>query len=134
MEKEPERYYDWMLWKMRQEDAKMKQNRFDEYGHYGENNPPVGYESAPVFEKGYPSYEAVNPKVDTGLNLDPSGSELYRRELIAAANSFETVKMDMQRLTEDYYKLINRIKELSEENISLKKQINELTNTHIPLR
>jgi len=26
---------------------------FDEYGNYGENNPPV-------FEKGYPSYEAVN--------------------------------------------------------------------------
>lgn len=28
-------------------------SRFDEYGNYGENNPPV-------FEKGYPSYEAVN--------------------------------------------------------------------------
>ena len=34
--------------------------RFDEYGNYGENNPPVG--DAPVFEKGYPSYDAVNSK------------------------------------------------------------------------
>ena len=26
-DKEPERYYDWMLWKMRQEDAKMKKGK-----------------------------------------------------------------------------------------------------------
>jgi uncharacterized coiled-coil DUF342 family protein len=96
MEKEPERYYDWMLWKMRQEDAKMKQ--------------------------------------DAGLKLDPSGNELYRRELVAVSNTVDTLKNDMKRLTEDYYKLINRIKELSEENQKLKEQINELTNTHIPLR
>ena len=44
-DKEPERYYDWMLWKMRQEDKK-------------ENIV------SPVFEKGYPSYEAVNKETD----------------------------------------------------------------------
>jgi len=32
---------------------------FDEYGNYGENNPPV---VEPTAEKGYPSYEAVNSK------------------------------------------------------------------------
>lgn len=36
------------------------QENFDEYGNYGENNPPVG--DSPVFEKGYPSYDAVNSK------------------------------------------------------------------------
>ena len=35
---------------------KKESERFDEYGNYGENNPPV----SPVFEKGYPSFEAVN--------------------------------------------------------------------------
>lgn len=40
---EPQRYYDWMLWKMRQEDKAMKEQN-----------------TSPVFEKGYPSYEAVN--------------------------------------------------------------------------
>ena len=33
--------------------------RFDEYGNYGENNPPV---AEPTAEKGYPSFEAVNSK------------------------------------------------------------------------
>ena len=28
-DKEPERYYDWMLWKMRQEDQKEKQVKAD---------------------------------------------------------------------------------------------------------
>lgn len=40
---EPQRYYDWMLWKMRQEDKAMKQQT-----------------TSPVFEKGYPDYDAVN--------------------------------------------------------------------------
>jgi uncharacterized protein (DUF3084 family) len=108
-EKEPERYYDWMLWKNRQEDAKMKRISIDD--------------ATPE------EWNRANAKIDEGLNLDVTGNELYRRELIAANNSFETVKLDMQRLTEDYYKLINRIKELSEENRSLKRQLSELTNT-----
>lgn len=108
-EKEPERYYDWMLWKNRQEDAKMKRTSIDD--------------ATPE------EWNRANAKIDEGLNLDVTGNELYRRELIAANNSFETVKLDMQRLTEDYYKLINRIKELSEENRSLKRQLSELTNT-----
>ena len=90
IDKEPERYYDWMLWKMRQEDSKM------EY------------------------------KVDRGLNLDPSGNEQYRRQLVAATDTHELLKENIRQLQSDYYKLINRIKELSEENNSLKEQLTEL--------
>ncbi len=88
-DKEPERYYDWMLWKMRQEDAKMV-------------------------------------KVDEGLNLDPTGNELYRRELVSLSGKVELMEQDMKNLTSDYYKLINRVKELSEENYHLKEQMSEL--------
>lgn len=90
MTKEPERYYDWMLWKMRQEDAKME------------------------------------VKVDEGLNLDKTGNELYRRELVALSTKVELMQEDMKNLTSDYYKLINRVKELSEENYHLKEQMSDL--------
>ena len=90
MTKEPERYYDWMLWKMRQEDAKME------------------------------------VKIDEGLNLDKSGNELYRRELVALSTKVELMQEDMKNLTSDYYKLINRVKELSEENYHLKEQMSDL--------
>ena len=90
MTKEPERYYDWMLWKMRQEDAKMK------------------------------------VKIDEGLNLDKTGNELYRRELVALSTKVELMQEDMKNLTSDYYKLINRVKELSEENYHLKEQMSDL--------
>ena len=126
IDKEPERYWDWMLWKNRQEDVKMNEKRFDEYGNYGENNPPVGVRNS-IDDATPEEWNAVN-RNSSGMSLDPSGNELYRRELLAATNSFETVKLDMQRLTEDYYKLINRIKVLSEENYKLKKQISELKN------
>jgi|TARA_B100001059_G_C17722851_1_gene521750 hypothetical protein len=90
MTKEPERYYDWMLWKMRQEDAKME------------------------------------VKIDEGLNLDKTGNELYRRELVALSTKVELMQEDMKNLTSDYYKLINRVKELSEENYHLKEQMSDL--------
>ena len=137
-DKEPKRYWDWMLWKNRQEDAKMNEKRFDEYGNYGENNPPVGVvprkEGAKSIDDATPEeWDALRHRAnknlmrgESGLSLDPSGNELYRRELITATNLFETVKLDMQRLTEDYYKLINRVKELSEENDNLKRQMSEL--------
>lgn len=35
MSKEPERYYDWMLWKMRQEDAKSAPPPYDELDTIG---------------------------------------------------------------------------------------------------
>ena len=90
MTKEPERYYDWMLWKMRQEDAKME------------------------------------VKIDEGLNLDKTGNELYRRELVALSTKVELMQEDMKNLSSDYYKLINRVKELSEENYHLKEQMSDL--------
>ena len=90
MTKEPERYYDWMLWKMRQEDAKME------------------------------------VKIDEGLNLDKTGNELYRRELVALSTKVDLMQEDMKNLTSDYYKLINRVKELSEENYHLKEQMSDL--------
>lgn len=96
MTKEPERYYDWMIWKMKQEDEKMEipENRYI--------------------------------KVDEGLNLDPTGNELYRRELVSLSSKVELMQDDMKNLTSDYYKLINRVKELSEENYHLKEQMSEL--------
>lgn len=78
MEREPERYYDWMVWKMRQEDNAMRQPTINE------------------------ELEAMRHNVK-----------------------------DMQAC---YYSVLNRVKELSEENEILKQQLNELRNTTIPLR
>ena len=105
MDKEPERYWDWMLWKNRQEDAKMKRTSIDD--------------ATPE------EWDAVNRK-NSGLSLDPSGNELYRRELLATSGRLDAMQNDMSQLTKDYYKLINRIKELSEENDKLKRQLFEL--------
>ena len=101
-DKEPERYYDWMLWKMRQEDAKMNDTGWKE------------------------ALGDVVVKKDEGLNLDPTGNELYRRELVSLSGKVEVMQEDMKNLTSDYYKLINRVKELSEENYHLKEQMGEL--------
>ena len=107
-DKEPERYYDWMLWKIRQEDAKMNDTGWRE------------------------ALGDVVVKKDEGLNLDPSGNEQMRRELVAGPSEhFDVLKEDMRRLTSDYYGLINRIKELSEENNELKKQIGDLKKKRI---
>jgi len=62
-------------------------------------------------------------KVDEGINLDTTGNELYRREIIALTNKVEALKDDMKNLTEDFYKLLNRVKELSEENNFLKESL-----------
>ena len=62
-------------------------------------------------------------KVDEGINLDTTGNELYRREIIALTNKVEMLQDDMKNLTQDYYKLLNRVKELSEENNFLKESL-----------
>ena len=67
-------------------------------------------------------------KVDEGINLDTTGNELYRRELLAFSSKVEMLEDDMRNLTQDFYKLINRIKELSEENYNLKNKIDKLEN------
>ena len=72
--------------RMREEDNKMKE---------------------PVFEKGYPSFEAVNSKT------------------ISTTQLFED---QIRELNSSYYSCINRIKELIDENQQLKDQIEELKN------
>tara|TARA_R100000541_G_scaffold58306_1_gene69374 strand:+ start:926 stop:1165 length:240 start_codon:yes stop_codon:yes gene_type:complete len=62
-------------------------------------------------------------KMDEGINLDTTGNELYRREIIALTNKVEVLKGDMKNLTQDFYTLLNRVKELSEENNFLKKSL-----------
>ena len=62
-------------------------------------------------------------KVDEGINLDTTGNELYRREIIALTNKVEVLKDDMKNLTQDFYKLLNRVKELSEENNFLRESL-----------
>lgn len=94
-EKEPERYYDWMVWKYKQEQAELNKRleqehidkKWKEFEKMLEIKKPKIYESpdggktvyerdflappesrklverdesSPVYEKGYPSYEAVN--------------------------------------------------------------------------
>ena len=81
-----ESYYDYMGRRMREEDNKMKE---------------------PVFEKGYPSFEAVNSKT------------------ISTTQLFED---QIRELNSSYYSCINRIKELIDENQQLKDQIEELKN------
>ena len=81
-----ESYHDYMGRRMREEDNKMKE---------------------PVFEKGYPSFEAVNSKT------------------ISTTQLFED---QIRELNSSYYSCINRIKELIDENQQLKDQIEELKN------
>jgi uncharacterized protein (UPF0335 family) len=109
----------------------MKEKGFDEYGNYGENNGPVGnWTTRKSIDDATPEeWDAVFEsyrKSGGGLSLDPSGNELYRRELLATSDRLDAMQNDMAQLTKDYYKLINRIKELSEENSKLKRQISEL--------
>ena len=87
MSEQREGYYDYMLRRTKEENAKMK------------------------------------IKVDEGINLDTTGGELYRRELIALTTKVEMLQDDMKNLTQDYYKLLNRVKELSEENNFLKESL-----------
>lgn len=81
-----ESYHDYMGRRMREEDNKMRE---------------------PVFEKGYPSFEAVNSKTITETQL------------------FED---QIRELNSSYYSCINRIKELIDENQQLKNEIEELKN------
>ena len=87
MSEQREGYYDYMLRRTKEENAKME------------------------------------IKVDEGISLDITGGELYRRELIALTTKVEMLQDDMKNLTQDYYKLLNRVKELSEENNFLKESL-----------
>ena len=53
-------------------------------------------------------------KKDEGLNLDPSGNELYRRELIALTNENKLLKQNVHELQELLQKSYKRIGELIE--------------------
>ena len=47
-------------------------------------------------------------KMDEGINLDTTGNELHRREIIALTNKVEVLKGDMKNLTQDFYTLTKR--------------------------
>ena len=95
-----EGYYDYMLRRSKEEDE-MQENLKKGY------EAGISMTKEPVFEKGYPSFEAVNSKTITETQL------------------FED---QIRELNSSYYSCINRIKELVEENLRLKNEIEELKN------
>ena len=50
-------------------------------------------------------------------------AEYYRDMVVSQGNHIETLKSDMAELTDSYYKLVKRVKELTEERDNLKAQL-----------
>jgi uncharacterized coiled-coil DUF342 family protein len=50
-------------------------------------------------------------------------AEYYRDMVVSQGNHIETLKSDMAELTESYYKLVKRVKQLTEERDNLKAQL-----------
>ncbi len=102
---EPERYYEWMVWKLRQE-RKMKKEDLDNQRQIGKN-------------------DRVVLKSDGWDNHEDSSEETIRREMLAADERLDLFKKDMTSLTESYYECLNRTRELVEENKKLRKKLED---------
>jgi len=50
-------------------------------------------------------------------------AEYYRDMVVSQGGHIETLKNDLTQLTESYYKLVERVKELTEERDNLKAQL-----------
>ena len=50
-------------------------------------------------------------------------AEYYRDMVVSQGTHIETLKSDMAELTDSYYKLVKRVKELTEERDNLKAQL-----------
>lgn len=50
-------------------------------------------------------------------------AEYYRDMVVSQGGHIETLKSDMAELTDSYYKLVKRVKELTEERDNLKAQL-----------
>lgn len=50
---------------------------------------------------------------ESGLTLDPTGNELYRRELLALSNENATLRRNIQELQEQLQNSYKRISELT---------------------
>ena len=57
-----------------------------------------------------------------------------RAKVASLEGEISVRKRDSAEQTKAYYSLINRVKELTEERDLLLKQLEEMRNTHIPLR
>ena len=94
-------------------------------------------DNSPVFEKGYPSHNAVNRESyydymgrrmredKENQVVSPYGGLGAQSKTITA---FTLLELEIKNLNASYYSSLNRIKELVEENQELKLQIEELKN------
>ena len=92
-------------------------------------------DSSPVFEKGYPSYAAVNRESYHDY-MGRRMREESEKEKVSpygglgspakTMNLAKLMEMEIKTLNDSYYASLNRIKELVEENQQLKTQIEEL--------
>ena len=103
---EPERYYDWMLWKSRQ-DEKMaeEQLKLDLNDGWDE-------------EKSNRRIDIIGQrkmiKSEGWDNHEDSFEETLRREMLKWKEMYFILQEDHKRLTEDYYTVLKRVKELTE--------------------
>jgi len=89
-------------------------------------------DNSPVFEKGYPSYNAVNRESYhdyMGRRMREEDNNTSVSEVAAKTiTAFTLLELEIKNLNASYYSSLNRIKELVEENQELKLQIEELKN------
>ena len=141
---EPERYYDWMLWKSRQDekmaeeqlkldlndgwDEEKSNRRIDIIGqngndglHYDEVDSDAKIYESPdkvktVYERNLhaPHSERKRIKSEGWDNHEDSFEETLRREMLKWKEMYFILQEDHKRLTEDYYTVLKRVKELTE--------------------
>lgn len=89
-------------------------------------------DNSPVFEKGYPSYNAVNRESYhdyMGRRMREEDNNTSVSEVASKTiTAFALLELEIKNLNASYYSSLNRIKELVEENQELKLQIEELKN------
>ena len=107
---EPERYYEWQMWKLRQE-RKMKKEKQLELGF--DNKRQIGKNDRVVLNS------------DDWNNHENSSEETTRREMLAADERLDLFKKDMAMLNESYYECLNRTRELIEENKKLREKLED---------
>ena len=90
-------------------------------------------DNSPVFEKGYPSYNAVNREsyhdyMGRRMREEDNNSTSVSEVASKTITAFTLLELEIKNLNASYYSSLNRIKELVEENQELKLQIEELKN------
>lgn len=124
-EKEPERYYDWMLWKLRKSEKWREMKEYSKNKRIQSTQEKMYKLNDPIWDKRWTAEKTYSQQMQD--DLEPLPEEIKMKN--TPPKLLGALELDIKELTKCYYDVLRRNKELIEENQKLKEENANLHNT-----